>query len=241
MNSPNQIQGQTPRFDGYRFIHKALRAMMTQTLIAVGKMDPLDACEVAATVDSVRTLLTFCSGHIDHEDRFIHTRMEARAPGSSKETADDHSHHDHAMAALDADILALEGAQGPGRIAPAHQLYRNLAVFVADNMLHMHVEETENNAVLWKHYSDQEIMEMEDGIRASLGDEERAISMKWMFPNLNAVERANAALGARATMPPAVFNGLLAAVNANLDDLQRRKLGEALAVACPSSLPGMAA
>ena len=37
-----------PRFDMYVGIHKALRPMMTDALLALGRMDPDDAAEVAA-------------------------------------------------------------------------------------------------------------------------------------------------------------------------------------------------
>jgi hypothetical protein len=42
-----ETQESAARPDGYRFIHKALRLFMADTLAAVGRMDPADACDVA--------------------------------------------------------------------------------------------------------------------------------------------------------------------------------------------------
>jgi hypothetical protein len=185
MNVPLQAE----RFDCYRFIHKALRALMCETLLAVGKMDPLDVGDVAITIERIRALTRSCVGHIQREDRHVHPRMEARAPGSSKDSDIDHTHHDLSIASLEADIGALQRSAGPARLELAHRLYRNLAVFIADQFLHMHVEETENNSVLWKHYSDEELLAMEGEIMASITEDELALAQRWLLPYLSPVER----------------------------------------------------
>ena len=55
-------QSPAPRVDLYAGIHKALRAFMADTLLAVGRTDPADAQEVAATRERLGTLLDLCAG-----------------------------------------------------------------------------------------------------------------------------------------------------------------------------------
>jgi hypothetical protein len=80
----------TTRFDIYGLIHKALRADMGETLTAVGRMDALDDGETSATLARVRSLLALARAHLEHENDFVHQALEARRPGSSAATAQDH-------------------------------------------------------------------------------------------------------------------------------------------------------
>ncbi len=89
-----------PRYDIYFGIHKGIRALMSNTLLAVGRMDSEDENETAGVLERVRVLLEFCQAHLDHENRFVHTAMEARRPGSSGATGADHGEHEHAILAL---------------------------------------------------------------------------------------------------------------------------------------------
>jgi hypothetical protein len=67
------------RFDIYSSIHKALRALMADTLFKLGRMDPDDPQDVAQTAQDVRRLLDVCRSHANHENRFIHPLLEAHA------------------------------------------------------------------------------------------------------------------------------------------------------------------
>jgi len=83
----------TQRHNIYVLIHKALRACMSDALVAVGRMDPHDADEVAATAALVRELLQFAHIHLQAEEDWIHPALEMRRAGSSAETRADHLQH----------------------------------------------------------------------------------------------------------------------------------------------------
>ena len=83
-----------PRMDMYAGIHKALRALMADTLLAVGRMDYDDDLERAQVCQRVVELLELCASHLKHENEFVHTAIEARAPGASGRIA-----HEHAVVA----------------------------------------------------------------------------------------------------------------------------------------------
>ncbi|HYM01765.1 MAG TPA: hemerythrin domain-containing protein [Stellaceae bacterium] len=219
----------TPRFDGYKAIHKALRAFMGDTLAAASRMDPHDACDVAKTVEQIKTLLSFCRAHLHHENCFVHPAMEARAPGSSERVAGEHQHHARAIEELALDVLAVETTGGADREAAVGVLYRNLAHFIGENFVHMHVEETANNAVLWRAYTDAELLAIERELVASLTPEETARAARWMVPALNPAERVQFLSGVRQAAPPPAFAAVLALVRPHLTDLDWRKLTTALA------------
>lgn len=137
-----------PRFDIYAFIHKALRAYMTDTLLALGRADVEDDVALQAAAGQVVALADFCRSHLAHENAWVHPAIEARAAGASAAIAHDHEHHEAEIDGLRADAQALCGLPADARAASAHALYRRLALFVGDNFRHMEVEESENTLQL---------------------------------------------------------------------------------------------
>lgn len=180
----------TPRLDLYTPIHKALRHFMTDTLLRVGRMDVNDAGDFQATLGQVDALLDQCLSHLDHENHFVHTAIEARRPGASHRIAEEHLDHMESIDALRADADQLRRAHPDSRPAVALRLYRHLALFVGDNFAHMHYEETVHNAALWALYTDAELHELHGRLLASLPPQEMDTVMRWMLPALNPAERA---------------------------------------------------
>jgi hypothetical protein len=223
-----QLAAAQPRLDLYGSIHKALRAFMTDTLLALGRVDVEDEQALADATARVTALMDFCVAHLEHENRFVHTAMEARAPGASAAVAHDHEEHLHETAQLRAAAAALQAAAPAVRPAFAHQLYRALAVFVADNFRHMHVEETAHNAVLWARYTDAELTALHDALVASIPPEQMMGVMRWMVPALTPAERLGLLTDMRAKAPPPAFDAVLAMVRDQLPTTDWAKLARGL-------------
>jgi hypothetical protein len=217
------------RVDLYAGIHKGLRAFMSDVLTTVGRMDVHDdPTEVIVVVERVRVLLEACRRHLHHENQFLHPAMEARRPGSACAAADDHVHHVAAIERLEAHLLRVERSAGEARSAAALQLYRHLALFVAENFQHMQIEETANNAVLWAEYTDEELLEIEHALVAAVPPQWLAIYLRWMVPAMTPAERAAFLTGIQLGAPAEVFERVLATVKPHLDDREWAKLMAAL-------------
>lgn len=221
-------QAAQPRLNLYAGIHKALRAFMADTLLAVGRMDVGDDLELAQTCHRVVELLDFCRSHLGHENRFIHTAMEACAPGTSLKLAREHEGHERDIARLAAGAMALLAAPSARRGALAQALYTELAVFVGHNYEHMQVEETEHNAVLWAHYSDAELAEIHNALVATIPPQETMLAMRWMLPFLSPAERVAVLSDMRAHAPAPAFGAVLEAVQPHLTQPEWAKLARAL-------------
>jgi Hemerythrin HHE cation binding domain len=178
------------RVDMYTLVHKGIRAFMGATLEAAGRADPLDREEVAQTLERVRSLAGFLRAHLHHENQFIHPALEARRPGSARRTANDHVGHERAIESLEIAALAVEKADDAARPGALLALYRELALFVAENLEHMHVEETENNAQLWAAYSDEELQRVHGALMGSMKPDIMQLGLRWMVPSMNPAERA---------------------------------------------------
>ncbi|AMO22912.1 hypothetical protein GCM10027034_34140 [Ramlibacter solisilvae] len=219
---------ETPRLDLYSGIHKALRALMADTLLAVGRMDPADEQDVGQASARVAELLAMCHSHLEHENEFVHRAMEARAPGSTAQAERDHRGHLKSLAELTQAVEALRLAPAAQRAGIAQALYRQLALFVAENFEHMNVEETAHNAVLWARYTDAELQGIHDALVASIPPQEMMLVMRWMVPQLNPAERAGMLGGMKANAPAAAFEAVLDTVRPHLTPREWDKLARAL-------------
>ncbi len=225
------------RVDLYVGIHKALRALMTDTLLAVGRMDPQDAPELAAVSERVLSLLEFCVSHLTHENEFVHAAMEARAPGASDAVAHEHVEHLAHIARLKAAVQSMGTATGKADLAAAAlDLYRQLALFTAENFRHMHAEETAHNAVLWARYTDAELQAIHDRLVASIPPAEMMHTLRWLVPAMNPAERTEMLSGMQAHAPAPAFAATMDMVRPHLTQSEWAKLTRSLGL---SPVPGL--
>jgi hypothetical protein len=220
-----------PRPDLYGPIHKALRAFMSHTLVRLGAMDVADAEERTLALDGADALLMLMRGHLQHENDFVHTAIEARRPGAARHTADDHLGHLDAIANLEDEIRALRDlgdGRAEQRALQAARLYRHLAEFVGENLVHMQVEEADNNAALWALYSDAELAAIHDRLLASVAPAEMALVVRWMAAALSLPELCGLFGEMRAKAPPPAFEALLDIARSQLDERRWARLSNAL-------------
>jgi hypothetical protein len=214
--------------DMYAGIHKALRALMADTLLAVGRMDYDDDLERAQVCQRVVELLEICASHLKHENEFVHTAIEARAPGASGRIAHEHEDHERHIGELSACAAQMLACPSAERAATALDLYRRLSQFVAENFLHMLVEETAHNAVLWAHYSDAELMDIHNALVASIPPEEMMYIVRWLVPFMNPAERTAVLADMQAHAPAPAFAAVLDTARPHLTEREWSKLARSL-------------
>lgn len=227
---------EAPRLDLYAGIHKALRALMADTLLALGRTDTDDALELARTSQRMMELLDFCASHLQHENAFIHAAMEARAPGASEAIAHEHEEHERHIDELSGLAGALLRLDGQQRASAALELYRQLALFIAANFQHMHVEETAHNAVLWSRYTDAELAELHAALVASIPPQEMMFVVRWLVPFMNPAERIAMLADMRAHAPAPAFAAVLDTVRPHLSEVEWAKLARGLGL---PAVPGL--
>ena len=214
----------TERYDSYLVVHKALRALMADTLVSLGKLDTDDDEETLGVIERVRLTIALGQAHLSKEETFVHPAMEARAPGSTRRTAGDHVSHlaafERAIAGCN-DVVASSGAT---RAAAALCLYRRLALLMAEDLVHMNAEETENNAVLWATHSDEEILQITERLVASISPDILGKFLRWMITANTPRDRIKVLGGIRGGMPAAAYSRLLDGLLPHLPDKDRRKL-----------------
>lgn len=238
MNQLAAASTSSSRENLYAGIHKALRAFMTDTLLAVGRADPSDPQDVADANGRVIGLMDLCEAHVQHENSFVHPAIEARTPGVCGEVAQDHVEHLHHIQRLRAAAQQLPGLDAPLQAGALHALYLELSLFVADNLQHMHVEETRHNAALWSAYTDAELRAIHDALVATIPPGEMMQVMRWMLPQMHALERLQVLGGMRQGAPAPVFQAVLDVVQPHLSPRDWAKLTQGLGL---PAVPGLVA
>jgi hypothetical protein len=160
----------------------------------------------------------------------VHAAIEARQPAGAARTAEDHVEHIETIATLREETAAVRRAKRQTQPMLAHRLYHHLALFVAENLQHMHIEETANNAALWSLYSDAELHEIHARLLAGIPPAKELQVARWMIPALNPMERAGILGHAKTQMPPEAFLGVLVHVQPHLDQPGWLKLAVAVGV-----------
>lgn len=212
------------RHDIYRRPHKALRAWMADTLVALGRIDPGSDCEWREGIARLEELLASCEKHAAIENEFIHRAIDDRRSEASLELATAHVEHAAAIERL---------REAARRRDP--MLQRRAAVFVADNLRHMEDEEAAGNALLHELFTDEELRAIEARIIASIAPGDAMQSLRWMLPALSHSERV-ALLQELRGAPPAVRQGAIAVAQSHLCAADFARLEAALAQREPATL-----
>ncbi|RYF89893.1 MAG: hypothetical protein EON95_17955 [Caulobacteraceae bacterium] len=218
------------RHDFYGPIHKGLRLGSSRLLMALGQIETRDARAIAELIGQLRIHLQLAEEHLQHEDAEYNEPLRGRAPNLAAQLADDHHHHYVTFRELDGLIHALETADEASRAAVGRALYLRFSTYFGDDLAHMAREEQEALPAFHRHFSDQELMDMESRIIQSISPERLTQYYFIMLPGMNPAERATFLRYIRANAPPEAYSHILDDVaRAALPPEQFRVLNEDLA------------
>jgi hemerythrin-like domain-containing protein len=220
----------TARFDIYNLIHKALRLAYGDTLAKVGSADVDDPASLDAALAQAQSLFDLLQSHYDHEDRFIHPALVHAQPGATLRIEAEHREHLASLDAMRELVEVVRTSRGATRTDALVRLYHALARYMAADLEHMAFEDSEFNAILWRNYSDADILAIDREIVATVEPAVMAVALPWIVAALNHCERAAFLGGARQGMPADVFAGMLAIARETLSLREWQKLAAALGV-----------
>lgn len=210
------------RWDLYGPIHKGLRRAHARLLVCLGKAD--FSRDQAPLLARLKTHLATARSHLLHEEIYIHTALDQRAPGAAAPLDEDHEHHRIHFETLTRLIADAEQA----RSEPAgRRLYLAFSTFVGDDLKHMAREEAETWPILCAHFSDAELAAIEHAIVASQTPDEGMESLAMMAPAVNPRERAALLVGVKANAPPEAYRALLSAIRPELAQAEIAQLEHA--------------
>lgn len=195
----------TPRVDLYTAIHKALRADMYRTGALLAQTNFADAEERAAALQAVKTTLGFFDEHLAHEDGGIMPVFAAHAPELLAQLAPQHTEHEAISAALQGLVDAVANASPNECVTLGVKLCKTFNEMVAEQSVHMNLEEKRGNEALWAAMDDAALMQLRAQMQSKIPPPRFAEWLRLMLPQLNHQELAGMLMGMRMSAPPEVY------------------------------------
>jgi hypothetical protein len=195
------------RVDLYTAIHKALRCALCECLVRVGQLDVASIDATVSTLLELQSILDLSVLHLRRENELVHAALEARLPAASRYISQEHAEHRLIIETLREQAGQLMRVPLDERPARAVGLYRQLALFLAEQFQHMHVEETRISQVLWEHYNDDELRQIERHITAGVSPAEGLTISRWMAQALSPSDRVASVDALSSTLPSSTCDG----------------------------------
>jgi hemerythrin-like domain-containing protein len=205
------------RFNPFNIIHKALRALMYNTDLTLQQTYFADVEEAETALAKVKAVVEQFERHAYHENNFVLPAIQSFAPQMVEDF--DHEHvEDNALGERLKHLLnVFEATQNDEeRLYAGSAITKAFREFMVFNLNHMAKEELEITQVLWSHYTDQELIEMNAKLSASIPVEEKAFTAKWMMRAINKVDAIGWLNGVKQSAPQHVFESLVALAEAEL-------------------------
>ena len=196
----------TKRYNVFKNIHKGLRTMLFSTQMKWQQTD-FTSPEAASMVANLETVLYYYDQHAGHEDHFILSKIIQQEPQIAAALEEEHV-VDHELSQNLRSLLnhGKDAASNETREAAAAAVFYALNEFIAFNLYHMNKEETILLPLLWKHFSDAEILGMQDNILASINPEILIEESRWMMRSISDTEIQEWLGGVKMSAPDFVYN-----------------------------------
>jgi hypothetical protein len=218
------------RFNIFNQVHKALRAMLYDTSLTLQQTFFGDTEDAETALEKVRIAVDVFDKHAAHEDHFVLPAIRQYEPSLVDAFEQEHE-KDHELAARLRGWISVyhHAIKMEVKKETGHAIHTAFVEFMIFNLEHMAKEETVLNKVLWRYYSDAEIMAINRQIIASVSPEEMGAMSGWMMRGMSNHEISGWLKAVEKNAPEPVFTQLFGMAERELPDDRFRKVLENLA------------
>ncbi|MBS0290149.1 MAG: hemerythrin domain-containing protein [Proteobacteria bacterium] len=172
----------------YRFYreHKYVSYMLTEFERKVAKTDFSNSIEIAALQDPFNTLWALMQGHAKYEDNAIHTLLLNKEKSLPTIIAQDHADFEQRFIELAQgldNIFHCDDAKE--RLELGYIFYLSYRFFVAENLRHIHLEETVLMPILQELYVDEILANVEATTYKNMTSQQMIEMMAHLFPHMD--------------------------------------------------------
>jgi hypothetical protein len=216
--------------NGYRDIHKGIRAELFALTSAAGSLDPHDRSGRADLARHVQSVVELLGSHAEHEDAVIQPVLEAQLPGLAAQIATDHPRIEAQIEAIrDLADAAVDAADADVR-DDVFRIYVELASFTSVYLTHQDFEERDVMPALERTLGVDGVFALQQAIVATIPPDEMATSLALMIPAMNIDDRTELLGGMQEGAPAEVFTGVWGLVKSVLPPADALALGHRLGV-----------
>ena len=145
-----------------------MRHVLFSTSLKVGLADFGDDSDVEDVLEAVDRMLSLLHEHRQNEDRFVHPAAEDRIPGITDRFVEDHDQDIDLSDEIQGLARQILVTGGSGRVPLGIELHEKLNAYIGIYLGHLYREETVLQQALWDNFTDEELLDIETEIVASL-------------------------------------------------------------------------
>lgn len=223
---------QPTRFSSFTTPHKGIRNFLSQLTVQAGSSDYTDAQEMAMLQERLEEAMELLEEHAQVENEIVLAALEERAPGSGAHDQEGHRklHQMQDMLLAKMKAITATGISPEEATRLGSELYQGIGLLFAEHLEHMAEEETATQNLLWQHFTDAELLQVQGRIISSMKPD---LLLKWwayILPAQSHTERVKLMAGLHSSTPASFFEQVLGVVQKNLSAPAYEKLLAALAV-----------
>jgi hypothetical protein len=197
------------RYNIFNQIHKALRALLYDSSLQLQQTDFADPAQVRAVTGRVQLVLEMFEGHAHTENNFILPKLSAYEPSVCDAFEKE---HEEDMQLGEIVAVLLRAVNEATTVEVSKEMGQQLVIafidFMVFNLDHMKEEEDVLNNLLWRYYSDEELVGLTRSIVGSIPSEKMAITSRWMIKGLANDEIVHWLKEIRDSAPPFILESL---------------------------------
>jgi hemerythrin-like domain-containing protein len=177
------------RYQFYRE-HKYVSAALNDVERLIARTDFCDSEAAHKVAEAFEALSQMLQGHAHYENERLHPLLEKKGSKVHIHATDDHElQHDQLLEIQDLLTKISQVSEANKKIELGYQLYLAYRKFVADNLIHLHEEETQILPELQRLYSDEELRQIEAPTYREMTPEQIIQMTEVLFPHMNRLDQ----------------------------------------------------
>jgi iron-sulfur cluster repair protein YtfE (RIC family) len=210
-------------------IHKGLRALLYETAIKLQQSDFWHLEDAEECLERISEVIALFEKHADSEDTVVFPAIEKYEPSIADAFLKEHV-EDHILSEkLNSAIIAYRAAPTINeKIAASRQIHIAFTKFLVFNIEHMAKEEEVLNPLLWRYYSDKDLLELTQRIVKNIAHDKLERYNSWMMRGLNNQEITGWLKEVEKHAPEEVFQALFVTAEKELAPRRFREVLECL-------------
>jgi hemerythrin-like domain-containing protein len=202
--------------------------LLYESSLLLQQTDFSDEQEMKSAMNRVTMVADLFDDHAHHEDTYVLPAIQQYEPSIVDAFEQEHTMDAKLTRALKDSLQALQMASLVVRQEMANELSRTFIQFMIFNLEHMSKEENILNKILWRYYSDADILDLQRKIVSSLSPWSAKTGSQWMMRGLNNPEIINWLRAVEDAAPENVFQDLFATAERELPEHRFRKVLETI-------------
>lgn len=176
------------RYQFYRE-HKSVSSALNDVERIIAKTDFRDDQETMNANSAFNELSDMLEGHAYYENEKLHALLEKKGSSVHLHAEQDHHVQEQNIAKIRSLFTQILESSQEDRISLGYTLYLTYRKFVADNLVHLHEEETLILPELQRLYTDEELKQVEAETYKIMTSEEMIEMLRVLFPHMNALDK----------------------------------------------------